>query len=53
VPTEVVNAPGFVVKDAVGATVSTVIVRVEVKKLLPALLTMKLLEVSRMTPEFN
>jgi hypothetical protein len=29
VPTEVVYAPGLVVKDAVGATVSTVMVRVD------------------------
>jgi hypothetical protein len=41
VPTEVVYAPGLVVKDAVGATVSTVIVRVD------GVATAKLFDASR------
>ena len=51
--TEVTYAPGLVVKDAVGATVSTVMIRVDARKLFSALPTMKLFDASRMTPEFN
>ncbi len=46
-PTEVVNAPGLVVNEAVGAVVSTVIVRVEVT------VAAKLLAASRMAFEFS
>jgi len=53
VPTEVVYAPGLVVKEAVGAAVSTVIIRVEVRKLFAALLTTKLFEESLIAPEMS
>jgi hypothetical protein len=46
-PTEVVKAPGLVVNDAVGATVSTVMVRVA------GVATAKLFEASRIAFAFS